>query len=61
MITHKRITEWREARGWSKAEAARRTGTHVNSWAAWEAGDRPAPEWLGYVLRAVGDDLPPYI
>jgi transcriptional regulator with XRE-family HTH domain len=55
-----RITDWRAARGWTKAEAARRTGTHVNSWAAWEAGKRAAPDWLGFVLRAVGDALAPY-
>lgn len=55
-----RLTEWREQRGWSKAEAARRTGTHWNSWTRWESGQAKPPEWLGYVLRAVGDGLQPY-
>ena len=59
-MTPARLTEWREHRGWSKAEAARQTGTHVNSWHKWEAGKSSPPAWLGYVLRAVGDGLPPY-
>lgn len=59
-MTPARLTEWRERLRWSKAEAARQTGTHANSWADWESGKRPAPQWLGYVLRAVGDGLPPY-
>jgi len=58
-MTPERLTQWRKARGWPQAEAARRTGTHHNSWSRWEAGAKP-PEWLGYVLRAVGDGLPPY-
>lgn len=58
-MTPARLIAWREARKWSRAEAARQTGTHRNSWEKWEKGATP-PDWLGYVLRAVGDGLPPY-
>jgi DNA-binding transcriptional regulator YiaG len=59
-MTPARLTEWRERLRLSKAEAARQTGTHVNSWSAWESGKTRIPAWLGYVLRAVCDGLPPY-
>ena len=59
-MTPARLIEWRERRHLSKAEAARQTGTHVNSWSAWENGKTRIPAWLGYVLRAVGDGNAPY-
>lgn len=55
-----RLEEWRMERGWSHSEAARRTGTHRNSWRKWEAVDGKPPEWLGYALAAVAYGLPAY-
>lgn len=59
-MTPARLREWREARGLNYQQAAEQTGTHRNSWPRWEKPDGSPPPWLGYVLRAVGDGLPPY-
>ena len=58
-MTPARLKQWREARGWSVARAARECGISRNTWTAWEAG-RQAPRWAGFVLRAVGDGLGAY-
>jgi hypothetical protein len=61
IMTPERLKEWRTARGWSVSRAARECGVGSrNSWAAWEKPGGSPPEWLGYVLRAVGDGLPAY-
>lgn len=60
MVTPDRLREWRAVRRWSVAKAARECAVSRASWAAWEAGERTAPPWLGYVLRAVGDGQAAY-
>lgn len=51
--TPSELTQWRERHSFTKTDAAMRTGTHWNSWTAWEQGVRPPPPWVRLVINAV--------
>ena len=45
-----RIKEAREARGWSRAELARRLGAPIRTLEDWESGRRHPAEWIEKII-----------
>jgi transcriptional regulator with XRE-family HTH domain len=56
-----RLTQWREARGLSKAAACRLLGVgSVNTWDRYESGERRIPLSIRLAITALQHNLPPY-
>ena len=44
------IKDAREARGWSRAELARKLGAPIRTLEDWDAGRRTPPEWIERII-----------
>lgn len=56
-MTPETLITWRQKRGWSRAEAARRCHVHRNSWRNWELARTTPPPWLPLVMLGVELEL----
>lgn len=59
-MTNNYIKNFRKRFGWSQRKLSEQSGISINAIKNWESGRTNHPAWVGFVLRSILEQLPPY-